>query len=425
MRGYPARVFTICLAGWVLTNMDQSFFGYAVPSLMREFGIGLPTIGHILSAAFVLAAVSVVVVGALADRYGRRVMFVACLATSALLVGLQGFATSLATLAVLRCLAFALSSGLVPITNAFVVEATPDRYRGVVAGLLQCGYPLGWFLSSLLAVPILHAYDWRYMFLPALAVVPLAFVLGRLLPESRRFEEQRAARLPGEAPTTRGALALLFGAEYRGRAVLGWLAFFLFGGAYAGTAFYFPTFFQEVRRYSPEDATFVVGLAYGLGIVGYVGSSLVGEFLTTRRNTIVIWTWVGAVGVLGVIWNQQGFAANVFWFGLTAMFFYGTAAVLTTFVAEIFPTHVRATAVAVVAGVGINLGFAIYPVLVAWLVENIGWTWAFTVAVVPSLCLAGIAVLGLPNVGSGEALDAAATPRHGPSGGAVTATARL
>lgn len=407
MRGYPARVFTICLVGWVLTNMDQSFFGYAVPSLMQEFDIGLPVIGNILSAAFVLAAVSVVVVGMLADRYGRRVMFVTCLATSAVLVGLQGFATSLGMLAVLRCLAFALSSGLVPITNAFVVEATPDRYRGVVTGVLQCGYPLGWFVSSLLAVPILNAYDWRYMFLPALAVVPLAFVLGRFLPESRRFEEQRVKRDEAPASGEPGAMRLLFGPEYRRRAVLGWLAFFLFGGAYAGTAFYFPTFYQQVRGYSPEDATFVVGLAYGVGILGYIGASLVGEFVATRRNTVVIWTWVGAVGVLGVIWNQQGFWGNVLWFSLTAMFFYGTAAVLTTFVAEIFPTHIRATAVAVVAGVGINLGFATYPVLVAWLVEVIGWNWAFSVAVVPSLVLAGAAALQLPNLRSGTSLDVA------------------
>jgi putative MFS transporter len=405
--GHGRRVFAICLIGWILTNMDQSFFGYAVQPIMAEFQIPLTTIGQILSAAFVLAAFSVIVVGLLADRYGRRVTFTGCLALSALLVGLQGFATDLYTLAILRCLAFALSSGLVPITNAMVVEAAPARYRGLLSGLLQCGYPLGWFVSSLIATPVLEQYGWRFMFMPALAVIPIAFILGRLLPESRRFERlQRTA--PGVArESSAERVRSLFRGHYRQRAILGWLAFFLFGGAYAGTAFYFPTFFQEVRHYSTEDATRLVGISYGIGFLGYIAASVVGEFFTTRRNTVVIWTWIGAVAVIGVIWVDTGYVGSVVWFGLTAMFFYGTAAVLTTFIAEIFPTHIRATAVGVVAGGGINVGFALYPLLVAELVEMRGWQMAFTVAIVPSLALAGLCMFFLPNLRSGEELERA------------------
>jgi len=408
---YGRRVFFICLLGWILTNMDQSFFGYAVPAIMAEFDIGLVTIGQILSAAFILAAVSVVLVGLLADRYGRRATFTGCLAGSALLVGLQGFSPNLETLAVLRCLAFALSSGLVPITNAMVVETAPARFRGLLSGLLQCGYPLGWFLSSMLATPIMQNYGWRYMFLPALAVVPLALILGRFLPESRVFEASKQENIMAPNESAASRITSLFLGAYRRRAILGWLAFFMFGGAYAGTAFYFPTFFQQVRNYTPEDATILVGISYGIGFLGYVAAALVGEFLTTRRNTVIIWTWTGALAVLGVIWLDQGYYGNMIWFGLTAVFFYGTAAVLTAFIAEIFPTRIRATAVAVVAGVGINVGFAIYPLLVAELVEGRGWQFAFTVTVVPSLILAGVFTLFLPNLRSGTSLEDAGTIR--------------
>jgi MFS family permease len=409
--GYSTRVFAVCLLGWILSNMDQSLFGYAIPSLLAEFDVGLPVIGTILSAAFVLAAVTVVIAGVLADRYGRRVMFVACLALSALLVGVQAFTTSLLALAVLRCLSFSIATGLVPITNALVVEAAPARLRGVLAGLLQCGYPLGWFIASLLAVPMMANWGWRAMFLPALAVIPLAFLLGRWLPESDRFRRSRSELMREPRVSSLGAMRLIWSGPYRFRAIGGTLAFFLFGGAYAGTAFYFPTFYQQVRGYSLEDATFVVGLAYGIGMFGYVAASLVGEYVTTRRNTIVAWTWIGALAVLGVIWNEQGFWGNVAWFGLTAMFFYGTAAVLTTYVTEIFPTYIRATAVAMVAGVGINSGFAVYPSLVAGLVESIGWSKAFTFTVVPSLTVVGLIVLALPNVRSGIELEAIAPVR--------------
>lgn len=405
---YSLAVGAVCLAGWSLANMDQSFFGYAVQPIREEFDASLLAIGNILSAAFVLAACTVPLVGLLADRYGRKAMFVLCLGLSALLVGLQGFAGSLAALAVLRCLAFAVSTGLVPITNAYVVESAPARLRGMFAGILQCGYPLGWFIAALVAPPLLAGWGWRAIFLPALAVVPLAFLMGRFLPESNRFQDLAKQRETGaERTTALERLRLLGGPALRRRAVLGALAFFCYGGAYAGTAFYFPAFFQEVRGYALERAISLVGFSYGAGILGYLGASLVGEFLTTRRNAILIWSWTGAAALIALVWPQHSYAWDMFWFAVMAAFFYGTSAVLTTYVAEIFPTRLRATAVAVVAGVSINLGFAIFPVLVAVLIERLGlsWQWAFTLVAAPCLLLVGAATAFQPNLRSGTELD--------------------
>ena len=404
---HSLRVMVLCLAGWALSNMDQSFFGYALQSIRAEFDADLMVMSKILSAAFVLAAITAVLVGLLADRYGRRAMFVLCLALSALLVGLQGFAGSLATLAVLRCLAFAVGTGLVPVTNAFVVESAPVRLRGLFAGLLQCGYPLGWFIAALAAPPLLAEWGWRAIFLPALAVVPLAFVMGRFLPESARFANFSWRERSAEPITALERLRLLGGPKLRRRAILGAVAFFCYGGAYAGTAFYFPAFFQEVRGYDLERAIFLVGFSYGIGILGYIGASLVGEFLTTRRNVIVVWSWTGAAVLVALVWPQHSYAWDMFWFALMAAFFYGTAAVLTTYMAEIFPTRVRATAVAAVAGVSINLGFAIFPILVAALVERwgLGWQWAFTLVAAPCLLIVGWATAFQPNLRSGSELD--------------------
>ena len=87
------------------------------------------------------------------------------------------------------------------------------------------------------------------------------------------------------------------------------------------------------------------------------------------------------------------------------MFFYGTSAVLTTFVSELFPTNIRATAVGAVAGMGINIGFALYPLLVALLVESHGWQVTFTVIIVPSLFIAGLVTLFQPNLRSGIEIE--------------------
>jgi MFS family permease len=413
LRGYAMRVFLISLFGWSLSNMDQSLFGYVIPSIMSDFHIGLDTVGWILSVSFVFSAISVLMIGLLTDQFGRRIMFVSCLGISAFLVGLHAWASSLAVLVVLRTLAFGISGGLAPITNTFTVEAAPARLRGLATGLLQCGYPIGWFAASLLAAPLIKAYGWRSVFLPALAVVPIAFLLFRYLPESELFKQIKHDRKAApdqseDIPKSSSTLARvteLFKPDLLRKTILSFLAFFLFGGAYAGTAFYFPKFFSEVRGYSQEEAVSIVGTSYGIGVIGYIAASFVGEFYLTRRTTIVIWVWTGAVALVGVVWLAGSYWSNICWFGLMTMFFYGTSAVITTFLTEIFPTRIRATGAAFSGSLAVNLGFATFPILAAKAVEILGWQWAFTLVAVPPLIICGLAILGLENIASGREVD--------------------
>ena len=430
---YFLQVFGICLFGWTLANMDQAFFGYAIPPIKAAFDIGDAEIGYILSASFLAASFFIVVAGLLTDRYGRRAMFSVFLALSALMVGLFSLAESLAMLIFLRLVGWCLCSGMVPIVNSYVVETSPARFRGFNAGILQIGYPLGWFIGGLLAVELMgnpaigqavgrfleslglmsaeavqgEAGSWRLLFMVAFLVIPVAVVLYWFIPESRRFlEEKKAQDATADAGmSARERIALLVSRQYIRRVVLGWIASLTFGGAYAGTAFFFPTFFHEVRGHTLEEANLIVGVSYGIGALGYIASSAVGEFLTTRRNTVAIWVFLAIPIAAAVFWLDLGLGADIALMAAMTFFFYGTIAVLQTYLAEVFPTRVRATAVAFVAGIGINLGFAIYPLVVGALVGRIGWQWAFTVTVLPSLLLTGLSTLMQINVRSGERLE--------------------
>jgi MFS family permease len=403
LKSDDVRILLICLVAWTLTNLDQSLFGYAIPGLMAEFDITLEFIGVILSICFLFTIVSTIIVGLLADRYGRRLTLGVCLALSALMVALTGFAGSVMMLIIYRALGFGLSNGLSPITSAYVTESAPQRWRGLMMGILMCGYPLGWFLASLLAAPLIESHGWRAIFYCAFAVVPLAWLLYKLLPESAQFVAA-SADSAGQ-PDWRARIGEVLGPVYRRRTILCMLAFFSYGGAYAGTAFYFPTFFEQARGYDAATAARVVGTAYGIGVIGYLGAAIVGEFVTTRRNTAIIWCWLGAASLLALVWLPTTEWQDVLCFGLLAMFFYGASAVMLTFTTELFPTRLRATAAAVSASSGLNLGFAIFPVLVARGVEAVGWEWTFSLTAAPCLVLSGLFMLGLQNRKSNTGLD--------------------
>ncbi|MBM3515255.1 MAG: MFS transporter [Alphaproteobacteria bacterium] len=197
----------------------------------------------------------------------------------------------------------------------------------------------------------------------------------------------------------------------RRRIILVTTMMFFHAGAYAGVAFYLPTFLTQARGYAEADAAMATGLSYLIGVIGYLASGIIGEFYWTRRNTVALWLGIGLVSFLGFIWLAATPLANVLWFSVMTIFFFGVAVVQWPLGAELFPTQARATA-ATITGAGVLLGFAFYPVFVSQLVPHFGWQMAFTVVAGPALLIATAAVLGLDNTKSGAPLDVVAHDRR-------------
>lgn len=399
------KILIISFVVWTLTNMDQAFFGYALPGILAEFNLPLEAAGLILTVSFVVASIMLIFTGIAADKFGRGPLLSILLAVSALLVGLQGIAGGVILLTFFRALGFGMSSGLSPITNAYVAENIIPRYRGLAMGVLQCGYPLGWFIASLIAVPLLANYDWRVMCFAAFAVVPLAFLFHWMLRDEQAPEQTETV---AQSASQKGNISILFSSKYRKSSIASSLTYFAFGGAYAGSAFFFPTFFVETRGYSQEAATGLVGLSNGIGVIGYLLAAFVGEFFLTRRNTFILWALGGALALLGLFWMSPNATTDMLWYGLTAALFYGSLAVLPVLVAEIFPTEIRASALSVCASAPLSLGFAVFPLIVPFVVGSVGWPMGFTIVICPLIAISAFTALFLPNRASGlemETLD--------------------
>jgi MFS family permease len=398
-------VFAFSLIAWTMSNLDQSLFGYAIPGILGEYGVGLDVVGLMLTAGFITAAITVVFAGLAADTWGRRWTLAGLLASSAFFVGLHGVVGDLTQLGILRVLAFGLAAGLAPITAAYVAETAPARHRGMLMGVLQCGYPLGWFLAAMLAAPLLESSGWRSIFFIGFAVVPLAFLIAWRLPESTRFEKAASARESTASGLDWSLLGELFRGDYRRRSLATVVLFFAFGCAYAGTAFFFPTFFIEVRGYSPAEATTLVGLSNGIAIIGYLAAAWVGEYRLPRRDTFALWTLLGALALVGLMWLPQARWQDLALFGLTGAFFYGSNAVVGALLTDLYPTRMRTTAYAACGSAPLSLGFALFPAIVPLAVQSIGWQWAFSVMIAPLLGIAAIAALALPRIASGSEID--------------------
>ena len=398
LRGRRLKTFLICLFVWTFVNLEQSLFGYAVPALIDAFGVTVQDIGLVLSLGFTCAIFGSIIAGLLTDRYGRRVTLVGCFSVSSFFYAMQGLAPGIFTLAASRSLGAGISAGLSPISNSYVAEVVPSRIRALMVGFLQIGFPLGWFLASILVVPLLTTFGWRAIFIASLAGPPLGWLIYRAIDETDRFRAVKAAQ--ANRRSWKQQIGALAAPDTRRRTLLCIMAFFTKGGAYAGLAFFLPTFLHEVRGYDAATSARIIGCSYGIGILGYISASIVGEFFLSRKATIVLWCWLGVIALIGFIWLPTTPAQDIAACGIMAIFSFGTSAILTTFVLEQFPTRLRATGAAC-ASASISLGFALLPVVVTYFVGRLGWQVAITACVAPLLFLSGLAVLAMRPAQSG------------------------
>jgi SHS family lactate transporter-like MFS transporter len=135
--------------------------------------------------------------GRLADRFGRKPTLTWNILAYSLLEMASGFAPTMTMLLVIRALFGVAMGGEWGIGSALTMETIPPSARGFVSGLLQAGYPSGYFLASIVNGLFYDRLGWRYMFM--LGVVPaiLVFFVRRGIDESPAWREQQTAPRAG------------------------------------------------------------------------------------------------------------------------------------------------------------------------------------------------------------------------------------
>lgn len=412
VRGHPIRTFLICLAAATLSTMDQALFSYAMPGIASEFEVGLDTISGMLSLSFLVASVAVVITGVLTDFIGRRRMFVIMMISSAFFVGCHALADTIGTLTLFRVLGFAFAVGLYPITATIVIEVVPARYRGMMSAWLQMSYPIGFSLGALVASGLLDEYGWRGTFYPAFLVIPLAVILGKLLKETDRFQKTAVTEgLPVAAEkakterTISAHLGELFAPQFRARTIICFVGTVSANLAIASTTYFLPTFMMEDRGIAESDAAGLLAATWGIAAIGYIIASYVGEFVLTRRNTVILWQLMGAACLAVTLWSPLSPVLLMVGLGISTMFFFASESMRMPLVGEIFPTRLRATASASVGSLGVTTASLAAPLMISATVPAMGWTWTFTVLGVVPLVIAGFIFTRLENFPTGVEVE--------------------
>ena len=180
--------------GWVLDAFDFFVVVFLFDTLATHLHVSKSAIVYSLTLTLAMRPVGALIFGALGDRFGRRVPLILCVLYFSTATALTGFAPNYGVFLFLRGLYGIGMGGYWGIGAAYAMESAPRRRRGLLSGLMQGGYPLGYLLAAVGMQALVPAFGWRCMFLMGTGVAALIVVLTFAAPESvSRREGSRAS----------------------------------------------------------------------------------------------------------------------------------------------------------------------------------------------------------------------------------------
>jgi MFS transporter, SHS family, lactate transporter len=364
--------------GWTLDAFDYFLLVFVIGEIARDFHTDATKVTTALFLTLAARPLGALLFGRLADRFGRRPVLMVDIVLFSVMEVACAFAPSLGVLLVLRFLFGIAMGGEWGIGASLVMESIPPKARGLVSGLLQSGYPCGYFLGAITYWLVFNHFGWRGMFVVGSLPALLVLYVRSKVPESPVWQAGQAAGPRGNAlQAMRGHWKLFV------YMMLLMMAFNMFSH---GSQDMYPTFLKSQLHFDTGQVT-VLTMLLNLGaIVGGLAFGGWSERIGRRRAMIVaallalpvipLWTYGGSLLLLGL---------GAF---LIQVMVQGAWGVVPTHLNELSPDAVRGTLPGFAYQMG-NLLAAVTATAQSWLAAQHGGDYAFAM----SLWIGAVALL--------------------------------
>jgi MFS family permease len=402
------RVLAAAKLGWMLDSMDFMLYVVALNQLRSYFGFNDAMAGLLATVALVMSGVGGLTFGYIADRFGRTRALMGTIALFS--IASLGAASSQSVMQLMFWRAvLGLGMGGEWASGAVLVSETwPPEHRNKAISIMQSGWALGYILALLAAAAILGAAplgpdSWRLLF--TLGILPAFFALWirRYVREPEKWTAGRAA-----ADYARNPFREIFGRALIGRTLL----IILLGGAvqfgYWGVFTWLPGFLGRPVEAGGAGMNVVRSLGWLIPVqlgayAGYLTFGFIADRLGRRRAFVLF--MIGAA-VLAPVYGQFARSPLVLMLAgpLLGYFASGHFSMFGGFVAELFPTRIRATGQGTSYNIGRMAG-AIAPYVIGAVATIPGVGIGLALGVTSAFfLLAAALVFTLPDR-SGQALD--------------------
>lgn len=403
----PTRVRHVILwltvAAYMITYMDRVVISSSVPSLRNEFGFSMVTVGWILSAFRWGYALFQLPGGWLGDRFGPRRALTWIVVWWSIFTSATALSWNFASMATFRFLFGVGEAGAFPTATRSLSRWILPSERGYAQGITHAGSRLGAAMTPPIVVWIMSVYGWRATFVVfgTLGIVWAVVWFWYYRDSPEQHTSVNAAELElihssmgGPRPNISKPVPWK---KILSSRTLWYLSamYFCYGYCLSVYLDWFPTYLNSYRQFNLKQMGFYASLPLLAGTAGDLLGGVcsdwwlkrTGDIKMARRGVAVSGFLLAAAGIIPATLTMN--SVYCVYFSCIAVF----GLELTVGVSWALPLDIggdfAGSASAVMNTCG-NIGGAISPTLLAYLVSGFGWNVPFLVAA--GVCLAAAAL---------------------------------
>lgn len=349
------RLLGLAGTGWMFDAMDVGILSFVIAAISLDWGLTPGEMGWIGSVNSIGMAVGAFGFGLLADRIGRKHVFMITLVLFSVASGLSALTTTLVAFLILRFFVGAGLGGELPVASTLVSESVEAKERGRVVVLLESFWAVGWILAALIAYFIIPDFGWRVALIITALPAFYAIYLRRNLPDSPKFESKGE---PKQSAMQR--LKELWSKQYAKRTLMLWIVWFMVVFSYYGMFLWLPSVLV-IKGFSMIHSFGYVLLMTLAQLPGYFTAAWLIERLGRKfvLSTYLLGTALSALA----FGNAETLTALLIFGALLSFFNLGAWGALYAYSPEQYPTSIRATGAGAAAAVG-RIGGIFGPLLV-------------------------------------------------------------
>lgn len=343
--------------GWLFDALDVGILSFVIAALAVDWSLTPQQMGWIGSVNSIGMAVGALVFGIFADKYGRKAVFMWTLVLFSVASGLSALTTTLAAFMILRFFVGMGLGGELPVASTLVSESVAPKERGRVVVLLESFWAGGWIIAALISYFVIPTYGWRVALLLTALPAFYAIYLRISLPDSPKFEKEKAK---AKKSSVLKNMAAVWKKEYARSTLMLWIVWFMVVFSYYGMFLWLPSV-MVMKGFSMIQSFEYVLIMTLAQLPGY----FIAAWLIEK---------IGRKFVLSIFLIGTAISASVFGFadetsiliisGMFLSFFnLGAWGALYAYTPENYPTVIRGTGAGMAASVG-RLGGILGPLLV-------------------------------------------------------------
>jgi putative MFS transporter len=407
------KVWLILGGGMFLEGLVLSIGGSTLGTVDKLFKLSNTEAVALTPAFLVGEMIGGIVLGALADMHGRKLLFIVTMAIIAAGSLLSAISVDYLMMISSRIIAGFGIGGELGTAIAALEEFSPKRSRGLAVGtgngvMFDFGTFIAGFISYFAIAYLPISYGWRIAFLTAVVLAALIFIARLDLPESIRYllrkhkvaeankivtgieeEIQKSGKkIPEETETVAiktdiggikasAGFIVMFG-KYKRRVILAWILNITETWPYYAAFSIFPLIFIDIYHIQSARIGLILGLVLGAGVLGVLFWSYMLDKIGRRPVLMATYGFAGIISILlGIFVHSFTFVEFIAVLSIMYFFTYAAAALLYPQIGEMFPTEARGTGLGTAIGFG-RIGGIVGPFVLLFLLPSLYLVFAVT-----------------------------------------------